>query len=265
VPVSAAACPACGLALYPPESSAEADECRCAACGQGMAIDDTVCPHCGAAVTVVAAPADEFYCSECGGDVAEDATVCPHCGAELEEDDEAADEEDGYVCSTCGGEVDVDATVCPHCGADVAEIEEAPAEPGAPALTVRQMAFLQEAERLPEPCLRALKPAEDDKLVLPALEPKVGDIVIRFIFSEVVVSVGAHTEGRFASLSEAVDFIGDVVRDRIIFYFMDEGEVDVYRTEELPDSEPIGWSYYVWSGPLRNRRTGIDWARPPER
>jgi hypothetical protein len=89
----------------------------------------------------------------------------------------------------------------------------------------------------------------------------VGDIVIQFVVSEIVVSVGKHTEGRFPGASDAVDFIHDVVTERIIFHFVD-GVVDAYRAEEFDSSTKIDWSYYVWSGPLRNQRTGIDWYRP---
>jgi RNA polymerase subunit RPABC4/transcription elongation factor Spt4 len=270
VSVSAAACPACGLEVYPAESIGDG-ECRCSACGGDMAIDDKVCPHCGGEVTVLETPDDEFYCSECGGDVAEDDKVCPHCGADLEEMEATPanlDQDDEYVCSTCGGDVAADDKVCPHCGADVDEIEETPVAPGqmeppAHSLTLRELNFLKEADRLPEACLASLTPDEGEKLVLPAREPKVGDIVIRFVFSEVVVSVGAHTEGRFPGAVDAVDFIRDVVTDRIIFHIVD-GEVDVYRIEELDDSDEVDWNYYVWSGPLRNQRTGIDWYRPSE-
>ncbi len=278
VPVTAPACPACGLEVYPVEGIGEG-ECRCRACGGDMAIDDTVCPHCGTEVLIEKAPDDEYdyFCSQCGREVAEDDTVCPYCGADLEEDEtlpESDEEEDGYVCSVCGGDVAVDDKVCPHCGADVEEIEETP--PPSPPLppppergglrgghtfSMREVHFLKEAERLPEDWAAAITPVEGEKLVIPARDPKVGDIVVRFSFFEIVVSVGKHTEGRFPGASDAVDFIRDVVTDRIIFHFVD-GEVEVYRAEELDDSEVIDWSYYVWSGPLRNQRTGIDWYRP---
>ena len=274
MPVTAPACPACGLEVYPAESIGEG-ECRCRACGGDMDIDDKVCPHCGTEVAVLNAAEEEFdyFCSECGREVAEDATVCPYCGADLEEEDESppeSDEEaDGYVCSVCGGDVAVDDKVCPHCGADVEEIEETPAEPvqarlGAHTLSMRAVNFLKEAERLPEEWAASVTPADGEKLVISAREPKVGDIVVRFIFSEVVVSVGKHTEGRFPGARDAVDFINDVVTDGIVFHFVDEddGEVELYRAEELDDTDEIDWSYYVWSGPLRNQRTGIDWYRP---
>ena len=259
VPVSAALCPACGLEMWPPEGEASG-ECRCSACGGAMDVDDRVCPRCGAEVTILEAPGDEYVCSECGGDVAEDDRVCPHCGADLEEEEEAParlDQDDEYVCSACGGDVGADDKVCPHCGADVEEIEETPPEPGqaeasAQALTVRQINFLTEAERLPEDYAAALTPVGGEKLVIPAREPKVGDMVIGFVFSEVVVSVGEHTEGRFLGASDAVDFISDVVSDRIVFHFVD-GEAEVYRAEELDEPDEIDWTYYVWSGPLRSR------------
>lgn len=271
VPVSAAACPACGLEVYPAEGSGEG-ECRCTACGGAMTVEDRVCPHCGAEVVITQVPNDdEYVCSDCGGQVAADDKVCPHCGADVEEIEEAPaelEEADEYVCSTCGGDVAADDKVCPHCGANVEEIEEAPAEPGSaqpPAHTfsIREINFLKEADRLPEACVAALTPRADEQLVLPAVEPKVGDIVIRFIYSEVIVSVGPHTEGRFRSTSDAVDFIDEVVANRIIFHFVD-GEAEVFRADDLDDADEIDWSYYVWSGPLRNLRTGIDWYRPTE-
>ncbi len=252
-----------------------------------MAIDDKVCPHCGTEVVVQKASDDEYdcFCSKCGREVAEDDVVCPYCGADLEEEEETppppsapaeagGDKEgDEYVCSVCGGDVAVDDKVCPHCGADVSEIEETPPPfaPPAPAggvrgahtFSMREVNFLKEAERLPEGYAESLTPQGGEKLVIAAREPKVGDIVIRFGFFEIVVSVGNHTEGRFPGASDAVDFISDLVSDRIIFHFVD-GEAEVYRAEELDDSEGVDWSYYVWSGPLRNQRTGIDWYRPPD-
>jgi hypothetical protein len=103
---------------------------------------------------------------------------------------------------------------------------------------------------------------EGEKLVIPAREPKVGDIVVRFIYGEVVVSVGEHTTGRFAGAEDAVDFIRDVVTDRVIFHYVD-GEVEVYRAQDLNDAIEIDASYYVWSGLLRNQRSGIDWYQFP--
>jgi RNA polymerase subunit RPABC4/transcription elongation factor Spt4 len=254
--------------MWPPEGEASG-ECRCSACGGAMDVDDRVCPRCGAEVTILETPGDEYVCSECGGDVAEDDRVCPHCGADLEEEEEAParlDQDDEYICSACGGDVAADDKVCRHCGADVEEIEETPPEPGeaeasAQTLSGREINFLQEAERLPADYAAALTPVDGEKLVIPAREPKVGDMVIGFVFSEVVVSVGEHTEGRFLGASDAVDFISDVVSDRIVFHFVD-GEVEVYRAEELDEPDEIDWNYYVWSGPLRNKQTGIDWYRP---
>ena len=275
VPVAASACPACGLEVYPPESSAEGQECRCTACGGAMTVDDRVCPHCGAEVVIAELPGDdavvEYFCSDCGGEVAADDVICPHCGANVEDvEDAAADEDVEYVCSACGGEVAEDDVVCPHCGADVAEIEDAPGEAAeadddavapAVALTVRQLHFLEAAHRLPEDFIAALTPLPGEKFVIPAREPKVGDILIRFILSEVVVSVDGHTEGRYAGAADAVDFIDDVVNDRVVFQF-DGDDVEVYRADEIDAADEIDWSYYVWSGPLLNKRTGIDWYKP---
>ncbi len=232
VPVAATACPACGLELYPAEGSTEG-ETRCRVCGAAMSVDDLACPDCGAEVTVVVQPDEE--------------------------------EDVEYICSVCGREVAEDDVVCPHCGADVSEIEEEPDEAaeGAPAvaLTVRQLHFLEAAHRLPEAVIATLTPLPGEKLVIPAREPKVGDILIRFILSEVVVSVGGHTEGRYAGDGDAADFIDDVVNDRVIFQF-DGDEVEVYRPDEINEAEALDWSYYVWSGPLRNKQTGIDWYKP---
>jgi DNA-directed RNA polymerase subunit RPC12/RpoP len=335
VPVEAAACPACSLAIYPEESSGEGY--RCAECGGEVPVDDTICPHCGAeAVAIVKPPAepegdDEYVCSECGGEVAVDDMVCPHCGADVEAVEkadeyicpecggdvaagdkvcpncgadvaavEAADEYicsecggdvavddkvcprcgadvtaieavDEYICSTCGGEWPVDGTVCPRCGADVEAREKAPPErrravPRERAVTVQEVGFMAEAVRLPEEYASYFTPAEGGKLgkvVIPAREPKVGDLTIQSVYSEIVVSVGRHTEGRFLLANEAVDFVRDVLTDRIVFRF-DGDEVEMYEPGELSDQDEIDWSYYVWSGPLRNRRTGIDWYRPPE-
>jgi DNA-directed RNA polymerase subunit RPC12/RpoP len=265
VPVQAVACPACGLEVYPAEDGE--GECRCLTCGGAMTVEDKVCPHCGAEVVILKAPDEGYVCSVCGGDVAEDDTVCPHCGADVAEIEEAeaapaADDDEGYVCSVCGGDVAEDDTVCPHCGADVAEIDDTPAEPLAHTFTLREVNFLKEADRLPEAVAAALTPIDGEKFVLPAREPKVGDLVIQFIHAEVIVSVGHHTQGRFEGAGDAVDFIDDVVNDRIVFHFVD-GEVEVYKLKELDASDPIDWSYYVWSGPLRNQQTGIDWYRPP--
>jgi predicted amidophosphoribosyltransferase len=270
VPVSAAKCPACGLEVYPAESSIDG-ECRCTACGGAMAIDDQVCPHCGTEVAILETLDTEYCCSECGGDVAADDKVCPHCGADVEEVDELSpdwEQDDGYCCSECGGDVAVDDTVCPHCGADVEEIEATlpepgPAKPPAQSLTVREINFLKEADRLPEAGVVSITPVAGEKLVIPAREPKVGDLVIQFTYAEVVVSVGQHTEGRFPGASEAVNFIGDVVSDRIIFHFVD-GEVEVYRAKDLDDLDALDGSYYVWSGPLRNQRADMDRYRPTE-
>ena len=268
VPVAATECPACGLEVYPVEGVTQG-ETRCRACGGDMAIDDRVCPHCGAEVTVRKAD-DDFYCSECGGKVAEDDRVCPHCGAELEDDEEeepaATDEDDGYVCSVCGGDVAVDDKICPHCGADVAEIEETPADPAGEespefSLTIRELSFLNEAERLQQDWASSIRPGKGERLILPAHEPKVGDITIQFFQTGMIVSVGNHTQGRYTVVSDAVDFVGDVVSDQVIFHFV-EGRVEAIRAEEVDDAAAKRGGYYVWSGPLRDQRSGIEWYRP---
>jgi predicted amidophosphoribosyltransferase len=263
VPVSAAACPACGLEVFPTETLGEG-ECRCAACGGDMAIDDKICPRCGTEVVIQKTPEDELFCSECGGEVAEADTVCPHCGTDFEEGevpDAEPEEDEEYVCSSCGRDVAANDKTCPHCGADVEEIEETPAEPGQAepkvfTLTLREINFLKEAERLPEACAASITPADGEKLIIPGRNPKVGDIVVQFVLSETIVSVGQHTEGRFLRAADAVDLIRDIVTDQIIFHFVDR-EVEVYRAEELDRSEAPDWNDYSWSGPLRNNQSGI--------
>jgi hypothetical protein len=160
---------------------------------------------------------------------------------------------------------------CPACGANVEELEEAAeddsAEPELPSqesgrvLTHLELAFFSEVDRLPEEYAGYLAASEDEVLVIPAREPKVGELKVRFLNAEIIVTIGQHTQSRFRSAREAVEFIQDVLDDNVVFQF-DEGQVEVCRISDLTEAEKMEWDNYVWTGPLRNKLTGTDWYRP---
>lgn len=178
------------------------------------------------------------------------------------------DEADEYYCSACGAQVSRADRFCPTCGANVEEIEDVTSESGLPSKAVwreftdLEIAFFAETMRLPEEYAGYLAASDKDDMVIPAREPRVGDLKVRIIHADIIITIGNHTESRFQNVQEAILFIQDVITDKVVFYFGD-GEVERYLVDELTESEKMDWGNYVWSGPLRNQQTGIDWYRPP--
>jgi hypothetical protein len=172
-----------------------------------------------------------------------------------------------YFCSDCGAQVSLTDEVCPACGANVEEFEETTIEPEqlpkevGRVLTHLELAFFAEAGSLPEEYADYLTVSEKEELVIPARESKVGDLKIRFLNDEIIVTLGRHTQNRFYDVREAVEFIQDILEDELVFNFV-EDEVEIYRKRDLTETEKKDWNNYVWSGPLRDRLTGIDWYRP---
>ena len=106
-------CPACGAAwtLVCPSCDSEvlATDLRCRHCGEELDDVETVpCPHCGAEM-----PADEVECQTCGEE------RCPKCKRPLARDTDRCPFcglAFSVYCSVCGTEIDADATECPECG-----------------------------------------------------------------------------------------------------------------------------------------------------
>lgn len=177
-----------------------------------------------------------------------------------------------YFCSECGAPVTLADRICPVCGANVEDVEEDSGETDDPdpmpsswepghALTPLATAFFVAAAELPEEYAAHLDPSISNEMIIPAREPKVGDLKVRLLESEIIVSVGRQIKSVFLSPSEAVKFIQDILDENIVFHF-DDGQVEIYRLDDLTVEEMMDWSNYVWSGPLRNKQTGIDWYRP---
>jgi len=263
-------CPSCGADISEIEVVDGDDdfEYACSECGATVSESDQVCSACGADISEVddesrQKPASGFVCMQCGADVTLDDRACPACGSDLEA---ASDEEDEYVCSECGAEVELSDLTCPSCGADISEVDQGnlPDWPGGGpgrVLSGLELAFLGEALALPDGYSGYLSPSRIDRLRIPAREPRIGDLWVRFLNEEILVSVGTHTEVYYRDPREAVDFIRAVLADEIVFYFGPDG-VEQFEADELDDADARDWNYYVWSGRLRDKRSGIEWYRP---
>ena len=118
-------------------------------------------------------------------------------------------------------------------------------------VTAFELAFLDEANNLPEEYGEYFIPPLAERIIIPAKNHQVGDLEIRMFPHLIVVRIGTHTEARFAGVSETIEFIKNVVTDQIVFYFHKMG-VEYYdfdAFESLSEADP---DYHVWSGPFQH-------------
>ncbi|WP_254534603.1 double zinc ribbon domain-containing protein [Halomarina litorea] len=52
----------------------------CRACGESVAPDTDVCPHCGVGTRTTDVGTPMAYCRDCGEEIRSAAEICPHCG-----------------------------------------------------------------------------------------------------------------------------------------------------------------------------------------
>jgi len=130
--------------------------------------------------------------------------------------------------------------------------------------------------RLPSLSLRVEPSAEGDEIVIGAAHPAVGDLRISRDGPEAIVEIGSITHGHFASYEEGlslaaasssvieslVDFIADVVSDRVLFWrakgggaggwrvFNSEADMSNLGTTEGVAGASFEAERFLWSGPL---------------
>jgi len=119
------------LALEEEIASLELDapeETLCPHCGAAISEYDTECPICGASLEQEVEVeevliATETLCPSCGEPISEEDVECASCGAEI------------FECPECGGLITASISACAHCGTEfeVQEIEEEGEEGAAPA------------------------------------------------------------------------------------------------------------------------------------
>jgi len=86
-------------------------------------------------------------------------------------------------------------------------------------VTAFELAFLNEADSLPEEYAGYFIPPLAERIIIPAKNSRVGDLEVRIFPHLIVVRIGEHTEARFSEVSGTVEFINHVVTDLIVFLF----------------------------------------------
>lgn len=125
--------------------------------------------------------------------------------------------------------------------ADTGEVPFEPGnDPGSP------MTFL------PEDYWEYFQHPRDEPYIIPRMNSAVGEVRIMFVWGEVIVAIGTHTELRFASTDLAFKFVGKVLRDEIVFRIGDE-ETLICPVEDFEAPGEADRNDYVWSGPLKHK------------
>jgi len=111
----------------------------------------------------------------------------------------------------------------------------------------RDMEFLAQLDQLPEKYRDYFLPPLDDGLVIPFENGSLGDMRIHFFDYYFLISIGDHTEKHITSAKEAVFYINEILRDRIVFQ-LTQGEVFYYKHDDFENLNEISRDMQVWTG-----------------
>ena len=75
---------------------------------------------------------------------------------------------------------------------------------------------------LPEEYWEYFQHPRDEPYVIPQMNSAVGEARMMYVWGEIIVVIGSHSELRFDSADRAFEFVGKVLRDEIVFRIGDE-------------------------------------------
>jgi hypothetical protein len=105
---------------------------------------------------------------------------------------------------------------------------------------------------LPEEFWEYFLHPRDEPYIIPQKNSAVGEVRVMFVWGEVIVAVGTHTELRFDSADRAFEFLGKVLRDEIVFRIGYEESI-ICPIEDIEGPGEADRNDYVWSGPLKHK------------
>ncbi len=94
--------------------------------------------------------------------------------------------------------------------------------------------------------------SRDEPYIIPPINSAVGNVRMMFVWQEVIVQIGTHTELRFDSADLAYKFVGKVLRDEIVFR-IGEKETLICPIDDFKGPGEADRNDYVWSGPLKHK------------
>ena len=113
--------------------------------------------------------------------------------------------------------------------------------------TPRDMEFLAQIDQLPERFREYFLPPLDDGLIIPSENGDLGDMSIHFFDYYFLIRIGDHTEEHITTAKEAVFYINEILRDRIVFQLKRDGVI-YYKSEDFENLNEISRDMQVWSG-----------------
>jgi len=117
-------------------------------------------------------------------------------------------------------------------------------------LTSSELEFFFRADDLPPQYSQYISPDRGSNFLVPGRNRDLGDLRIGVADQRFDVQLGDHTQFEFHNPNDAIEFIDDILRDRIVFQITDSGVSHFPIEDEYAFSES-GEDCHVWSGPLR--------------
>jgi len=117
-------------------------------------------------------------------------------------------------------------------------------------LTSSELEFFFRADDLPPQYSQYISPDRGSNMLVPGRNRVLGDLRIGVAGQRFDVQLGDHTQFEFHNPNDAIEFIDDILRDRIVFQITDSGVFHFPIDDESALAES-GGDCHVWSGPLR--------------
>jgi len=117
-------------------------------------------------------------------------------------------------------------------------------------LTSSELEFFFRVDDLPSEYSQYFSPDRGSNLLVPGRNRDLGDLRIGVASQIIDVQLGDHTQFEFHNPYDAIEFIDDILRDRIVFQITESG-VSHFPIDDESSYAESGEDCHVWSGPLR--------------
>ena len=117
-------------------------------------------------------------------------------------------------------------------------------------LTSSELEFFFRADDLPPEYSQYISPDRGSNLLVPGRNRDLGDLRIGVAGQRIDVQLGDHTQFEFHNPYDAIEFIDDILRDRIVFQITESSASHFPIDDEYAFADS-GEDCHVWSGPLR--------------